>query len=82
MDGRNARGHSNRKKGPVFYADHTGMNEHLPPSGFETACRRTKIPFGVNVEGGVIWPDLRSTVANELRAQQVHEYDIAYDQRS
>ena len=28
-------------------------------------------------EGGLIWHDLRRTVATELRARQVHEYDIA-----
>ena len=27
--------------------------------------------------GGVIWHDLRRTFATELRARQVHEYDIA-----
>ena len=29
------------------------------------------------VEGGLIWHDLRRTLATELRVRQVHEYDIA-----
>ena len=41
------------------------------------ACDRARIPFGLTVEGGVIWHDLRRTFATELRGRQVHEYDIA-----
>jgi integrase len=67
----------NRKTGLVFDADHAGVNEHLLRSGFQTACERAEIPFGLTVEGGVIWHDLRRTFATELRARQVHEYDIA-----
>ena len=61
----------------MFDADHSGVNEHLLRSGFQTACERAEIPFGLTVEGGVIWHDLRRTFATELRARQVHEYDIA-----
>jgi integrase len=67
----------NRKTGLVFDTDHTGVNEHLLRSGFEIACERAEIPCGLMVEGGVIWHDLRRTFATELRARQVHEYDIA-----
>ena len=35
------------------------------------------IPFGLTVEGGVIWHDLRRTFATKLRARQVPEYEIA-----
>lgn len=67
----------NRKAGLVFDPDHTGVNEHLLRRGFQTACERAEIPFGLTLEGGVIWHDLRRTFATELRARQVHEYDIA-----
>jgi integrase len=67
----------NRNTGRVFDADHTGVNEHVLRGGFQTACERAEIPFGLTVEGGVIWHDLRRTFATELRARQVHEYDIA-----
>ena len=53
------------------------MNEHVLRSGFQAACERAEIPFGLTVEGGLIWHDLRRTFATELRARQVHEYDIA-----
>lgn len=66
-----------RTKGPVFDGDHTGVTEHTLRSGFEKACERAGIPFGLTVEGGLIWHDLRRTFATELRARQVHEYDIA-----
>jgi len=66
-----------RKSGLVFDRDHAGVNERLLRSRFETACERAEIPFGLTVEGGVIWHDLRRTFATELRARQVHEYDIA-----
>ena len=33
---------------------------------------RAGIPFGLTVEGGVIWHDRRRTFATELRGQQVH----------
>jgi len=36
-----------------------------------------QMAFGLTVEGGVIWHDLRRTFATELRGRQVHEYDIA-----
>lgn len=67
----------NRSTGLGFDADHTGVNEHLLRSRFQTACERAEIPFGLTVEGGVIWHELRRTFATELRARQVHEYDIA-----
>ena len=67
----------NRNTGRVFDADHTGLNEHVLRSGFQAACERAEIPFGLIVEGGLIWHDLRRTFATELRARQVHEYDIA-----
>ncbi len=66
----------NRTSGRVFDPAHAGVNEHLLRRGFETACERAEIPFGLAVEGGVIWHDLRRTFATELRARQVHEYGI------
>ena len=44
---------------------------------FRLRVNRAEIPFGLIVEGGLIWHDLRRTFATELRARQVHEYDIA-----
>jgi integrase len=67
----------NRTMGNVFDSDHAGVNAHALRSGFEKACERAGIPFGLTVEGGLIWHDLRRTFATELRARQVHEYDIA-----
>ena len=67
----------NRTKGCVFDSDHAGVNGHALRRGFEKACERAGIPFGLTVEGGVIWHDLRRTFATELRGRQVHEYDIA-----
>ena len=67
----------NRTKGCVFDSDHAGVNAHALRSGFEKACERAGIPFALTVEGGLIWHDLRRPFATELRARQVHEYDIA-----
>jgi len=67
----------NRTNGFVFDCDHAGVNEHALRNGFKKACERAGIPFGLTVEGGLIWHDLRRTFATELRARQVHEYDIA-----
>src|ERR1043165_4581797 len=53
--------------------DHTAF--HHQTKGY--SCDRARIPFGLMVEGGVIWHDLRRTFATELRGRQVHEYDIA-----
>ncbi len=66
-----------RTKGRVFDGDHTGLSEHTLRSRFEKACERAGIPFGLTVEGGLIWHDLRRTFATELRGRQVHEYDIS-----
>ncbi len=66
-----------RTKGRVFDRDHIGLSERILRSGFEKACERAGIPFGLTVEGGLIWHDLRRTFATELRGRQVHEYDIS-----
>ena len=67
----------NRTAGFVFDANHTGVTEHVLRTAFEKACGRAEIPFGLMVEGDLIWHDLRRTFATELRERQVHEYDIA-----
>lgn len=66
-----------RTKGSVFDYKETGVSASTVRRGFEKACERARIPFGLTVEGGVIWHDLRRTFATELRGRQVHEYDIA-----
>jgi integrase len=66
-----------RTTGSVFDYSHTGVSASTLRRGFEKACDRAGIPFGLTVEGGVIWHDLRRTFATELRGRQVHEYDIA-----
>jgi integrase len=66
-----------RNGGRVFDYAHTGVSASTLRSGFEKACKRAGIPFGQNVEGGMIWHDLRRTFATELRERQVHEYDIS-----
>ena len=63
--------------GKVFDYKQTGVSASTLRSGFENACQRAGIPFGLTVESGVIWHDLRRTFATELRGRQVHEYDIA-----
>lgn len=62
--------------GIVFDYKQTGVSEHAS-TRFRKASDRARIPFGLTVEGGVIWHDLRRTFATELRGRQVHEYDIA-----
>src|ERR1041385_801012 len=66
-----------RTTGTVFDYKHTGVSASTLRRGFEKACDRARIPFGLTVEGGVIWHDLRRTFATELRGRQVHEYDIS-----
>jgi hypothetical protein len=66
-----------RTSGRVFDYGHTGVSESTLRSGFSKACKRAGIPFGQNVEGGLIWHDLRRTFATELRGRQGHEYDIS-----
>ena len=66
-----------RTTGSVFDYSHTGVSASTLRGGFEKACERAGMPFGLTVEGGVIWHDLRRTFATELRGRQVHEYDIA-----
>ena len=66
-----------RTKGDVFDYSQTGVSVSTLRRGFVKACERARIPFGLTVEGGVIWHDLRRTFATELRGRQVHEYDIA-----
>lgn len=66
-----------RKSGRVFDYAHTGVSESTLRRGFRKACKRAGIPFGQNVEGGLIWHDLRRTFANRVVMRQVHEYDIS-----
>jgi len=66
-----------RTGGRVFDYTQTGVSESTLRSGFRRACKRAGIPFGQNVDGGLIWHDLRRTFATELRGRQVHEYDIS-----
>ncbi|MDX6499907.1 MAG: hypothetical protein QOG23_3167 [Blastocatellia bacterium] len=66
-----------RTKGCVFDRDQAGLSERILRRGFEKACEQAEIPFGLTVEGGLIWHDLRRTFATELRGRQVHEYDIS-----
>lgn len=66
-----------RTSGSAFDYSKTGVSASTLRRGFEKACKRAGIPFGLTVEGGVIWHDLRRTFATELRGRQVHEYDIA-----
>jgi len=66
-----------RTSGRVFDYAHTGVSASTLRSGFTEAFKRAGIPFGQNVEAGLIWHDLRRTFATELRGRQVHEYDIA-----
>ena len=66
-----------RTKGSVFDYSQTGVSVSTLRRGFVKACERAGIPFGLTVEGGVIWHDLRRTFATELRGRQVHEYDIS-----
>src|SRR5688572_19073691 len=40
-----------------------GMSASTLRRGFEEACERAGIPFGLAVEVGVIWHDLRRTFA-------------------
>ena len=61
----------------MFDYKQTGVSASTLRRGFEKACDGAGIPFVLTVERGLIWHDLRRTFATELRARQVHEYDIA-----
>jgi len=53
------------------------VNDYALRWGFEETCTRAEIAFGETVPGGIIWHDLRCTLATRLRANGVHEYDIS-----
>ncbi len=40
----------NRTNGRVFDGDHTGVTEHTLRSGFQKACERAGIPFGLTLK--------------------------------
>jgi hypothetical protein len=62
-----------RTTGNVFDYKQTGVSASTLRRGFEKAWERAGIPFGLTVEGGVIWHDLRRSFATELRGRQVQE---------
>lgn len=53
-----------RKSGRVIDDAHTGVSESTLRRGFRKACKRAGIPIGQNVEGGLIWHDLRCTTTS------------------
>src|ERR1051326_8026628 len=71
-----------RTTGTVFDYKHTGVSASTLRRGFEKACDRARIPFGLTVEGGVIWPDLRRTFATELRGRENVRKRIGAEGRS
>ena len=60
----------NGTTGNVFDYKQTGVSASTLRRGFEKACEQAGIPFGLTVEGGVIWHDLRRTFATELRSDK------------
>src|SRR5215213_1001873 len=51
-----------RTTGSVFDYKQIGVSASTLRRGFEKACDRARIPFGLTVEGGVLWHDLRRTL--------------------
>lgn len=68
---------ASRTAGGVFDYSHTGVSVSTLRRGLQKHVSELELPFGLTVEGGVIWHDLRRTFATELRGRQAHEYDIA-----
>ncbi|MFN2513397.1 MAG: tyrosine-type recombinase/integrase [Pyrinomonadaceae bacterium] len=62
---------------PVFAYERTGVSKSTLRDGFQVACNRAGIVYGQTKPGGLTWHDLRRTFATGLRANNVHEYDIA-----
>lgn len=60
----------------IFSLGRNGVTYATIQRGFEEACKRAKIVYGLTKPGGLIWHDLRHTFATRLRAAGVHELDI------
>ncbi len=53
-----------------------GVSSSTIKTGFEIACNRVGITYGLTRVGGLTWHGLRHTFATRLREQGVHPFDI------
>ena len=60
----------------VFTFSRNGVSSSTIKSGFEVACNRAEITYGLTRVGGLTWHGLRHTFATRLREQGVHPFDI------
>ena len=60
----------------VFMFSRNGVSTATIKRGFEIACTRAEITYGLTRVGGLTWHGLRHTFATRLREQGVHPFDI------
>ena len=60
----------------VFTFSGNGVSTATIKRGFEIACTRAEITYGLTRVGGLTWHGLRHTFATRLREQGVHPFDI------
>jgi len=60
----------------IFTFSRNGVSSSTIKSGFEIACNRAEITYGLTRVGGLTWHGLRHTFATRLREQGVHPFDI------
>ncbi len=60
----------------LFTFSRNGISSSTIKTGFEIACNRAEITYGLTRVGGLTWHGLRHTFATRLREQGVHPFDI------
>ena len=60
----------------IFTVARNGVSASTIKTGFEQACNRAGITYGLTRVGGLTWHGLRHTFATRLRAAGVHGFDI------
>src|SRR5215472_14132579 len=60
---------------PVFTFSRNGVSSSTIKTGFEIACNRAEITYGMTPVGGLTWHGLRHTFCNAPE-QGVHPFDI------
>lgn len=60
----------------IFTFARNGVSNATIRRGFEEACKRAGVVYGLTKSGGLVFHSLRHTFATRLRAAGVHELDI------
>src|SRR6266487_4425319 len=60
----------------VFTLERNGVTSGTIKRGFEIACNRAGITYGLTRVGGLTWHGLRHTFATRLRERGTHGFDI------